>query len=244
MIRSVVVSGIAGWIMLGVVVCSINDPLAIVEAAEGAFMQALGQATGETVALILGWAIAIAQYLCGLATVTAASRMAYAFARDGGLPCSQWLAKVSHDTRVPVVGIWTVSVVSVLFTLWTPVYATITSVCTILLYLSYVVPLFLAARALGRTWTDLGPFQLGIWFKPAAIVSVVGCAGLVVLGVQPPNEQALMALAVLGVTLVAYWRLIAARDFKGPPSLSISDRTRIQKIHEVEASLDEDPASP
>lgn len=244
MIRSVVVSGIAGWIMLGVVVCSINDPLAIVEAAEGAFMQALGQATGETVALILGWAIALAQFLCGLATVTAASRMAYAFARDGGLPCSRWLAKVSHDTRVPAVGIWTVSVVSVLFTLWTPVYATITSVCTILLYLSYVVPLFLAARALGRTWTDLGPFQLGIWFKPAALVSVAGCAGLVVIGVQPPNEQALTALVVLGLTLVAYWLLVASRDFKGPPSLAIHDHKQIQNTLETGASLDvEAPSS-
>ena len=29
--------------------------------------------------------IVVAQYLCGLATVTSASRMAFAFARDGGL---------------------------------------------------------------------------------------------------------------------------------------------------------------
>ena len=104
MIRSVVVSGIAGWIMLGMIVCSVTDPLKIVEAAEGAFMMALGQATGETIALMLGWAIAVAQYLCGLATVTAASRMTYAFARDGGLPFSRSLAKVSHDTRVPEIG--------------------------------------------------------------------------------------------------------------------------------------------
>lgn len=244
MIRSVVVSGIAGWIVLGVVVCSITDPLTIVDAAEGAFMKALGQATGETIASLLGWAIAVAQYLCGLATVTAASRMAYAFARDGGLPCSRLLAKISHDTRVPVAGIWTVSMVSVLFTLWTPVYATITSVCTILLYLSYVVPLFLAARALGRTWTELGPFQLGIWFKPAAMVSVTGCAGLVAIGVQPPNEQALVVLGALMVVLVICWFMVAARTFKGPPHIGTPDTNQILKIHEAEASMGEEAPYP
>ena len=244
MIRSVVVSGIAGWIMLGMIVCSVTDPLKIVEAAEGAFMMALGQATGETIALMLGWAIAVAQYLCGLATVTAASRMAYAFARDGGLPFSRSLAKVSHDTRVPVAGIWTVAIVSVLFTLWTPVYATITSICTILLYLSYVVPLFLAARALGRTWTELGPFQLGIWFKPAAMVSVAGCAGLVAIGVQPPNDQALVVLGVLMVVLIACWFMVAAQTFKGPPTIGAADATRLLKIHESEVSMDGEGSSP
>ena len=40
--------------------------------------------------------IFIAQFLCGLATVTSASRMIYAFSRDGGLPLiSEWVSKVS-----------------------------------------------------------------------------------------------------------------------------------------------------
>ena len=37
----------------------------------------------------------VAQLLCGLATVTSASRMIFAFSRDGGLPGSKALAKVS-----------------------------------------------------------------------------------------------------------------------------------------------------
>ena len=43
--------------------------------------------------LPVGWLVLLfvrgspsAQYLCGLATVTLASRMTYAFARDGGCP--------------------------------------------------------------------------------------------------------------------------------------------------------------
>jgi hypothetical protein len=124
------------------------------------------------------------------------------------------------------------------------VYATITSICTILLYLSYVVPLFLAARALGRTWTELGPFQLGIWFKPAAMVSVAGCAGLVAIGVQPPNEQALVVLGALMVVLIACWFMVAAQTFKGPPTIGAADATQLLRIHESEVSMDGEGSTP
>ena len=63
---------------------------------------------------------------------------------------------------------------SAAFTLYTPVYATITVVCTIFLYLSYVVPCALGARAHGRSWTIMGPWDLGVWYRPLAIVSTVG----------------------------------------------------------------------
>ena len=48
----------------------------------------------------------MAQYLCGLATVTSASRMAYAFARDGGLPFSSAVRWVCPRRRSPAVAIW------------------------------------------------------------------------------------------------------------------------------------------
>jgi hypothetical protein len=47
-------------------------------------------------------AIFVSQFLCGLATVTSASRMIFAFARDDGLPGSSVLKKVSHAHRTPV----------------------------------------------------------------------------------------------------------------------------------------------
>ena len=103
----------------------------------------------------------MAQYLCGLATVTSASRMAFAFARDGGLPFSTAVRWVCPRRRSPAVAIWVVAAASVLFTLHTPVYATITAVCTIFLYISYVLPTALGAWAYGRTWTAMGPWDLG-----------------------------------------------------------------------------------
>ena len=66
-------------------------------------------------------------------------------------------------------------VTSVLFTVFTPVYAMITAVCTIFLYISYVVPCVLGAWAYGKTWTTMGPWDLGAWYRPLAILSTVGC---------------------------------------------------------------------
>ena len=134
-------------------------------------------------------AIVLAQYLCGLATVTSASRMAFAFARDGGLPFSHAVRWVCPKRRSPAVAIWLVATASLLFTLHTPVYATITAVCTIFLYLSYVLPTALGAWAYGRTWTAMGPWDLGPLYRPLALVSVVGCLALTVVGMQPPNER-------------------------------------------------------
>ena len=60
--------------------------------------------------------ILIAQFLCGLATVTSASRMIFAFSRDGGLPLiSKWVSKVSPRFRTPVAAIWTGAVLEFLF---------------------------------------------------------------------------------------------------------------------------------
>ena len=103
-------------------------------------------------------AIVVAQYLCGLATVTlAASRMAYAFSRDGGLPVSRAVRWVCPKRRSPAVAIWVIVAASVLFTLYTPVYATITAVCTIFLYVSYVVPCAWGAWAYGNSWNRWVP---------------------------------------------------------------------------------------
>ncbi len=80
--------------------------------------------------------IVLARYLAGLGAVTSASRMADAFARDGGLPFSTAVRRVCPRRRSPAMAIRAVAAVSVLFAPRTPAYSTITAVCTIFLYVS------------------------------------------------------------------------------------------------------------
>jgi amino acid transporter len=218
--RSVLVSGVAGWIMLAAVVAAIPDPGAAAKKGSDAFAFIVGEVVPGPVALALYAGIAAAQYLCGLATVTSASRMAYAFARDGGLPFSSALRKVSPAHRTPVAAIWTTSLLSIAFTVYTPVYTTITAVCTIFLYLSYVIPTVLGLVAWGRTWTAMGPWGLGRWYRPVALVAVLFCLLLVVIGVQPPNDKALWIVAGSVGVLGAGWLGRERRRFAGPPGPS------------------------
>ncbi len=57
------------------------------------FFWAMDRASIPTLKNILYLAIFVSQFLCGLATVTSASRMIFAFSRDKGLPASEALGR-------------------------------------------------------------------------------------------------------------------------------------------------------
>jgi hypothetical protein len=114
----------------------------------------------------------------------------------------------------------------VLFAAYTPVYSTITAVCVIFLYVSYVLPTAIGLVAHGRWWTAFGPWHLGRWFRPLAVVSVAGCGGLIVIGMQPPNERAVVVVGGLAAVLLAGWFARARRTFPGPPRGVISAERR------------------
>jgi amino acid transporter len=237
-VQSVLVSGIFGWVMLCAAVLAMRDPAVVAGKGEQAFVFTLVEALPRWLYLALCGGIVIAQYLCGLATVTSASRMAFAFARDGGLPLSNWVRHVSPRFRTPPVAIWSVAVAAVLFTVYSPVYSTITAVCVIFLYVSYVLPTAIGVLAHGRWWRDMGPWQLGRWFRPLAIASIVGCGGLIVIGMQPPNEKAAYVVGATTFALVILWFAAGRRHFPGPPHEALSAKER-DAIREAEAAVHE-----
>ena len=224
-VRSVLVSGVAGWLLLVTVVLAAPDLAKAASLGEQAFISIMRDVLPRPLSIVLVIAIVLAQYLCGLATVTSASRIAFAL-RDNGLPCSRTVRWVCPRRRTPVVAIWGVVTASILFAVYTPIYSTITAVCTILLYISYIMPSALGARAYGRTWTVMGPWRLGRWYRPIALVSVVGCAGLIVLGMQPPNQQAAWVVGGFGMALAVVWYGAAQRRFPGPPPIALAKSIR------------------
>ena len=216
-LQAVAVSGAAGWVMLSAVVAAIPDLDRAAALGPGAFNWTVGAVLPRPLALFILAGIAVAQYLCGLAAITSASRIAYAFARDGGLPASAALGSVSDRYRAPTTAIWTVAVAAALATVYTPIYETMAAVAAILLYISYVLPTGLGLAAYGRRWTAMGPWNLGRWYRPLAAISVIGCLALIAIGMHPPNEKSIWIIGGVLLLLAIIWFAGVKDRFAGPP---------------------------
>jgi amino acid transporter len=216
-VGAVLVSGVAGWVMLCAVVMAAPDLDRAAAAGASGFGWIVGGVLPPWLAYSVYAGIALAQYLCGLAAVTSASRLAYAFARDGLLPASGRLRAVSERYKTPTFAIWTVALAAALATVYTPVYEIMAASAAILLYISYVLPTALGFLAHGRTWTVMGPWDLGRWYRPLAAVSVLGCLALIAIGIQPPNAKTGYIVGGALVLLGAVWFGRARRTFAGPP---------------------------
>ena len=149
--------------------------------------------------------------------MTSVSRMIFAFSRDGGLPGSNALKKVSTTYRTPVAAIWTGSVLAVLFTAYTPLYTTIVSVTVIFLFLSFTVPIALGLMAFGKTWTVMGPWNIGGWYRVFAVLSIVAMVLIFFIGIQPPNDKALWITVGFLVLTAIVWFGFERKRFQGPP---------------------------
>jgi amino acid transporter len=216
-INSVLWSALFGYLMLAAFVLAIPDMDKAAASGWSVFFGTVDAVLpgGLKQALYVG--IFICQFICGLATVTSASRMIFAFARDGGLPASAALKRVHTKFRTPVAAIWTAAVISVLFTLYTPAYTTIVSVTVIFLFLSYGMPIVAGFFAYGKTWTRMGPWSMGPAYRVVAVLVALCVAVIFYLGVQPPNDAALsITLAFIGLTAVV-WFGFERRRFQGPP---------------------------
>ncbi|HMM81646.1 MAG TPA: amino acid permease [Terrimesophilobacter sp.] len=193
-VMSVVISIIGGWILLFSITAAIKD------SSDAGIDKLLGSASGlppaqifldalnnPDMAKFLLFIICGAQFFCGMASVTANSRMSFAFSRDGALPGSKIWAKVNPRTGSPTNSIWLcvgcsiVLVVPALFN--TTAYLAVTSVAVIGLYIAYVTPVFL--RRLNKDFVH-GPWHLGKWSAPIGWIAVVWVVIICILFVLPP----------------------------------------------------------
>ncbi len=228
MVSSVVWSGLAGWIMLCAFVIMIPNMDDAAKQGWNVFFWGMDAQVNPTIKLLLYIAIFVSQWLCGLATVTSASRMLFAFSRDGGVPgASKALATVSPAHRTPVAAIWAASILAVLF-VWltsaitiagTPAYSIVVSCTVIFLFLSFAVPIALGLVTIGGPkWPAMGPWNMGIGaYRIVAVLSLISMALIFFIGIQPPNDWALIITVGFVVLSLAIWALFENRRFQGPP---------------------------
>jgi amino acid transporter len=226
-IHAVLWSSLAGWVMLWAMVLAIPDMAEGAKQGWNVFFYTINSIMPNWLAKILFLFILIAQFLCGLATVTSASRMIFAFSRDGGLPGSASLAKVSPTYRTPVAAIWTASILSVLFVYGSSVvsvagtsaYTIVVSCTVIFLFLSFTVPIVLGMMAWGTPkWDKMGPWNLGKGiFMLFGVLSIISMILIFVIGIQPPNDWALWITVGFFILTAIVWFAFESRRFQGPP---------------------------
>src|SRR5579862_4104835 len=224
-VMSIVVSLVAGWILLIGLTSAIQnygaESTAVVPAAQ-IFLDAAGGGLGQFLLLV---AIG-AQFYCGMSSVTANSRMIFAFSRDGAVPGHQLWSKINKRTRTPTNSIWLAAVGA--FVLWLPylynpaAYFAVISIAVIGLYVAYGIPIFLRLRA-GSSF-EAGPWHLGRWSRLIGTIAVTWIVIISILFILPTafpitgtnfNYTIVAFAVVLGATSI-WWVVSAKNWFKGP----------------------------
>jgi amino acid transporter len=247
-VSSIFWAGAVGYLLLASLLLLLPDLDQAAQQGWNVFFWALEQRVPLPTRELVYALIFLAQLLCGLATVTSASRMIFAFARDGGLPAATLLARVSPRHRTPAAAIWTGALLSLLF-VWgakwlesggTPVYSVVVSCTVIFLYFSCVLPIALGLIAYGGPkWPHMGPWSMGrAGFSLFAVLAVAAMIGIFVLGVQPPNRLALHVTIGFLILTALIWFGFERQRFKGPPVGAMIEQRQAQ-IAAAEAALAE-----
>jgi amino acid permease (GABA permease) len=216
-VMSVLVSVIGGWILLYSITAAIQNgsQAGLTKLAASAtglppaqiFLDALNN---PTMAKFLLFIVCGAQFFCGMASVTANSRMSYAFSRDNAIPGSKIWAKVNARTGTPTNSIWLCVACSIV--LAAPAifnitaYLAVTSIAVIGLYIAYVTPVLL--RRLNKGFQP-GPWNLGRWSPLIGWIAIVWVVFICILFVLPPAAPITIdtfnyaPIAVIAVAILA-----------------------------------------
>ncbi|HEX2782480.1 MAG TPA: amino acid permease, partial [Ilumatobacteraceae bacterium] len=173
----------------GLVFGDANDPF-LVNAAPRLISSAVGTSTAKLLVFIA----IVGQFFCGLASVTANSRMIYAFSRDGALPLSKYWHKINKKTRTPTNSVWLGVVLSAVVGAsslyvrgtgagrYSTAFFAMTGICVIGLYIAYAIPIYLR---LTNPDFKTGPWNLKGYHKVVGWTSIVWITFITVLFFAP-----------------------------------------------------------
>ena len=240
--RAVFWSAVIGWFVLLAFLFAATDVDAVDEGAGfvGAiFTSALDPWAAKMVILIA----TIGQLFCVTAGLTSASRTWYAFSRDRAIPGWPLFRRVNRD-RVPLYAVMAVSFFAFLITipaLWGSedipfAFFAITGICTVGLYLAYIIPVYLRYRA-GDSFQP-GVWNLGARYKLVNILAILFVILVVYSLVFLPYTPAglpwnddfdatvvnYVPLAIIIPLIFGVWYLISAKNkYQGPVRTLVED---------------------
>ncbi len=237
--RSIAYSAIGGWILLLSFLFAVQDKDAVTKGGGGVnliFDQALGQGWHVTILAIS----TAGQFFCTIACLTSASRMTFAFSRDGAIPGSKIWSKVS-SSKVPANAVVLVAVIGAIITLpalievdinGAPVpvaFYAVVSVAVIGLYLAFLIPIWLRWKMgdsfVPGSWNNGSKYK---WMNLVAVAEIVIISVYFVLPFTPAaipwnddfswkfvNYAPILTFGTL-LALTIWWHASAKKWFTGP----------------------------
>jgi amino acid transporter len=239
--RSIFFSALIGWVLLLMFLFAANDVKAVNEAAGfpvAIFTSALDPWAAKLVILIA----VIGQIFCVTAGLTSASRTWYAFARDRAIPGWALFRRLNRD-KVPLYAVIAISFFSLLISI--PAlfgknnvpfaFFALTGICTVGLYLAYIIPIFLRFRA-GNSF-EPGPWNLGSRYRVINILAMIFVVVVIYALDLPYTPTGLPWHKDFDASLVNYtpfaivlplifgvWYLISAKNhYQGPVRTLVED---------------------
>ncbi|KAG9526441.1 putative amino acid permease, partial [Aureobasidium melanogenum] len=203
----------------------------IADATGESYVAVIYAATGSKTATTILTVLVLVLFFCtAINTVTTSSRQLFAFARDGGLPFSNILAKVDPRTGLPIDALITTFGVTFVLS-WiicgsSIAFQNITSITIVGLLLSYGTTI---ATMLYRRWSGV-PLPAARWRYPQAFGYLVNVLALCFVAVafifayfptapgpsaESMNWSVVVTVAVVVVATVYYF-IRASSTFEGP----------------------------
>ncbi|MCD9199760.1 amino acid permease [Aeromicrobium wangtongii] len=234
--RSIAYSALGGWVLLLAFLFAVQDKDGVTEGG-GAVDVIFSQALPEGWHFIVLAISTAGQFFCTVACLTSASRMTFAFSRDGAIPGSSLWSKVNPQTKVPANAVMFVAVIGAIITLpalkgigGIPIaFFAVTSVAVIGLYLAFLIPIYLRWRMGDEfepgSWTNGPKYK---WMNLVAVVEIAIICVYFVLPFVPAGipfnddfswESVNYAPILTGGTLIAlaiWWQVSAKNWFTGP----------------------------
>jgi len=236
MVWAVAVSVIAGFVLLVAVTFAVVDVPGTLAAGATSVVYIWTTSMSQAWAAFLLLIAVAAQLFCGTASLTSASRMLFAFARDRAVPGSRTLSRV-RPNRVPANAVSTVAALAWALMLPTLANGSIgylvgTSIAVVGLYISYSLPILLRLRASDRF--QPGAWSLGRHYRWIDTVAVAWIAVICVVFFLPVSPNGVPGSADFDWDVVNYapltvlaalvlfggWYFLSARHwFTGPVQL-------------------------
>ena len=179
----------------------------------------------------------VGQLFCGMACLTSASRMTFAFSRDGAVPGHNLWRRLGKN-KTPTWSVFFVCMFALIITIpayfpsksgYPVAFLAVTTISIIGLYIAYTLPIFLRWR-MGDKF-EAGPWTLGRKYKWVNLIAIVWVALYMVIGCLPftpagvffgssfswsaVNYAPIVLIVVIGAVTI-WWLGSARKTFKGP----------------------------